>query len=139
MLSKLQGLVLSRARSPGDYKSGVIAVLTILSAIAYFSKFIRRIETVTIRHAIFHGRKIDKNGYTLGDYQSPLDANGRFLDNIQDVEGLEVGVPRLEDVGWLDYEDEWDIDTQVQRTKTLYTADDVRERLRMMQKCVKKL
>jgi hypothetical protein len=46
---------------------------------------------------------------------------------------------RLEDVSWLEYEDEWDIDIQVQRTKTLYTAKDVRKKLGMMQKCVKRL
>jgi hypothetical protein len=132
MLGNLRHIVFTDGRAPNSQKRGFIYLFSIYSAISYIAKFTRRIECMTIRHADLYN---DLFLYAKMQANAALWAGGALEDDIQDVVDFKIGVLRLEEIVWLDHEE--DENSGVKKgVRRLYGADEMWRTLKQIHKYV---
>jgi hypothetical protein len=100
MFNSIKHIIFNGSGIPNAIRPGRISTSTLYTLISYIARCARRIERVTLQRAILHD---DGDGFGWRRSIAPKDADGRLLDDIQNVKGFQIVVLELNGVEWVEY------------------------------------
>jgi hypothetical protein len=97
MFNSIDHIILSGSTIPNATSPGLSSTSTIYALISYVARFTNKMRLVTIRRAIIYENG-DGPGWSRS--RAPKDADGKLLDDVQNVRDFEIETLELDKVRW---------------------------------------